>query len=245
MDPKVCTFPAILFYSIKWWRTPNVPWGNTLYTIVGLPLQRSILFVCLWVVLTPTPEVYSTIAKPLTPGDSPHRTNKTKSHFENHPQPSLTQTTSPSQYFSVANSWPNFSVRSTKKFGRWQKNSAPYKIFSQMLIFLSSTNYFSWQRERKIKDIRKLSVHFCRYIKVFIWIIIFKKFGPFSAFFWHFKGKFGRTNFCRTPFELWGRNFGPLATLILQCFGSRIRIRIRLGYSGSRSRRSVVSRNKG
>jgi hypothetical protein len=37
---------------------------------------------------------------------------------------------------SVANSWPNFSARSTKKFGRWRKNSAPYKIFSLMLILL-------------------------------------------------------------------------------------------------------------
>jgi hypothetical protein len=44
---------------------------------------------------------------------------------------------------SVANSWQNFSARSINEFGRWQKNSAPYKIFSQMLLLLSSTHYFS------------------------------------------------------------------------------------------------------
>jgi hypothetical protein len=87
---------------------------------------------------------------------------------------------------SVANSWQNFSARSAKKFGRWQKNSPSYKIFSQMLILLSSTHYFFRQRGRKIKDIRRSSVLFCRYFKVFIWIISFKivrpLFGPFLAY---------------------------------------------------------------
>jgi hypothetical protein len=32
--------------------------------------------------------------------------------------------------FSVANSWQNFSARSTKKFGRMQKSSAPHKMYS-------------------------------------------------------------------------------------------------------------------
>jgi hypothetical protein len=31
---------------------------------------------------------------------------------------------------SVANSWQNFSARSTKKFGRWRKSPAPHKIYS-------------------------------------------------------------------------------------------------------------------
>jgi hypothetical protein len=41
--------------------------------------------------------------------------------------------------FSVANSWPNFSATSTKILGHWQKNSAPNKIFSKMLLFMSYT----------------------------------------------------------------------------------------------------------
>jgi hypothetical protein len=90
------------------------------------------------------------------------------------------------KYFSVANSWPNFSARSTKNFGRWRKNSAPYKIFSQMPIKLSFTYYFCQLREQKLKDIRGWSVLFCRYLRLFIWKLILKKvrplFGPFLAY---------------------------------------------------------------
>jgi hypothetical protein len=89
-----------------------------------------------------------------------------------------------------------------------------------MLILLSFTHYFSLQRYRKIKDIRRCSVLFCRYFKVFILKIIFKKVRPlFGPFFGIFRENSaanfsGRTYFCRAPFEFCGRNFGPLATLI-------------------------------
>jgi hypothetical protein len=49
-----------------------------------------------------------------------------------------------------------------------------------------------------------------------------KSSAPFRPFFGIFEESSaanfsGRTNFCRAPFELCGRNFGPLATLCTEC----------------------------
>jgi hypothetical protein len=110
---------------------------------------------------------------------------------------------------SVANSKPNFSARSAKKFGRWRKNSAP------PIIFTLQTNYVA-KVYKKLKISAEEEYVFCRafYVKN----TLLKNSAPFQLFFGKYKENStanfsGSIEFCEAPFVLCGQNFGPLATL--------------------------------
>jgi hypothetical protein len=83
---------------------------------------------------------------------------------------------------SVANSWQKFSARSTKKFSRWRKSSAPHKIYSKRLTLLV------FSKIHNPKYLRNLNISIGRYILsqkygYFSANQTTKKFGPFLALF--------------------------------------------------------------
>jgi hypothetical protein len=104
---------------------------------------------------------------------------------------------------SVAKSWPNFSARSTKKFGRWQKSCFFFLQNSQCKI--------TWVYHWKVTILCPKYDCFGAKLNYKKIRLLFDKSAKSSAtdFFvpMHFLAHF----------VLCGRNFGPLATLSMIC----------------------------
>jgi hypothetical protein len=81
-------------------------------------------------------------------------------------------------FHSVANYWPNYSARSAKKFG------PTHNIHTNTNIIVLQTIYVS-KVYKKFKISADDKYIFCKYLKLFVWIILLKKvrplFGPFLS----------------------------------------------------------------